>query len=1064
MTSFYKNLLWAIATLVLISLVFSALLPSEPKPEKLSLTQLAEKVKGGGVKEIKVNGERLLILLEGGAKAVSQKETESGVTETFSRLGVSPEALNRVRVEVEDQSGWQFWAGILIPTLLPLLIIGVIFWLMFRQARTGVNQAFTFGRSNIRLSIQGKDRVTFDDVAGLKEAKEELVEVVDFLKNPKKFLDLGARVPRGVLLVGMPGTGKTMLAKAVAGESNVPFFHVSASEFVEMFVGVGASRIRDAFMTARKAAPAILFIDEIDAVGRQRGAGLGGGNDEREQTLNQILVELDGFDRETRVIVLAASVTGDTPVLVKKNGEVKLLPIAQVIDAYYSNDGGSGEKESPDLEVLGLEKKTAANPILKNNLFFGHSAFKKVRSVFRHRVKEIYEIEYMGGTVKATGNHSVFVRTRKGILAKPVAELQPGEILVDIPYVANRNNKERREIRAHEFSNEFIRELDVYESVFGEAKRVMLPAYEYAMQAKGTGESQSLVATKFGLAQTTISHWQRGVNGPRPLSLKYFRHSLPERVKLTPELMRLLGYYAAEGYARKELDFCLNLNETDIKADIENLFLRIFGLRPDKVRHFTSNAVNIIYASKPLAAFFAEHCGKGAHNKHVPAFLFEAPREYFLEFLRGYAAGDGHEDKRGRLEITSVSERLITELHWLCRMHGLKSYVGSFTAKAGRMINGGKPLPETKAWRLGLGTSQNPFRVQGPLQRTSIKRAIIKRIRKVPFDGFVYDFCGCENEAFFGGVTPVLLHNTNRPDILDPALLRPGRFDRRVMLDLPDLADREAILKIHGRGKPLAPKVDLRKVAQRTPGFSGADLANLMNEAAILTARKSQKVIQQEHLFESVEKVLLGPERRGRVISPKEKEVTAYHEGGHALVAASLKGADPVHKVSIISRGFAGGYTMKLPLEEQRLRTKTQFLNDLAVMMAGFASEKQIFKDVSTGASHDLKQASELARKLVTKYGMSDALGPMTFGNTEEMVFLGREIATEKNYSEKIAMKIDDEVRSFIDRAYRAAQRILSQNKTALAKVAKTLVEKETLEHEEFYAVLKPFRIKQVAV
>jgi len=607
MSKLFKNLTWAILTLLVISIVFSFFVAPPTPPQKLSLNDLAQDINNGSVTQIKVNGDDLSITLSNGKTATSKKESESGIIETLKSLNVDPQALTKVAIEIDDQSGWQFWAGILIPTLLPLLIIGVIFWIMFRQAKTGVNQAFNFGRSNLKLSTF-KDKVTFKDVAGLKEAKEELMEVVDFLKNPKKFLDLGARIPRGILLMGPPGTGKTLIARATAGESNVPFFFISASEFVEMFVGVGASRTRDAFMTARRAAPAILFIDEIDAVGRQRGAGLGGGNDEREQTLNQILVELDGFDRDTRVIVLAA---------------------------------------------------------------------------------------------------------------------------------------------------------------------------------------------------------------------------------------------------------------------------------------------------------------------------------------------------------------------------------------------------------------------------------------------------------------------TNRPDILDPALLRPGRFDRRVILDLPDLADREAILRIHVQTKPIDPKVDLHAVAVRTAGFAGADLANLMNEAAILAARRSKKVVGQDEFFEAVDKVILGPERKSRVISKKEKEITAYHEGGHSLVAAGLKNSDPVHKVSIVSRGFAGGYTMKLPPEDQHLRTRKQFLTDLAMMMGGYAAEKLTFGDISTGASNDLKEATELARKLVTKYGMSE-LGPQTFGKTEEMIFLGREISTERNYSEAVAAQIDGEVKNFIGHAYEVAVKILKTNKDALKKIADTLIEKETLEQKEFADLLKPFNIKTI--
>ncbi|MDP3901348.1 MAG: ATP-dependent zinc metalloprotease FtsH, partial [bacterium] len=542
MNALYKNIALAIITLIIITMVFSALMDSAAPAQDLSISQLVAKISSGDVAKIIIQGETLNIELADGTNAVAKKEPESGLTETLRNYGVSNTALQTINIEVKDDSGFQFWAGILIPTILPLIIIIGIFWFIFRQGKSGASQAFTFGKANIRLFAQFKDKISFKDVAGLQESKQELIEVVDFLKNPKKYLDMGARIPRGVLLMGPPGTGKTLLARAVAGEAKVPFFHISASEFVEMFVGVGAARTRDAFATAKKAAPAILFIDEIDAVGRERGAGLGGGHDEREQTLNQILVEMDGFDRDTQVVVLAA---------------------------------------------------------------------------------------------------------------------------------------------------------------------------------------------------------------------------------------------------------------------------------------------------------------------------------------------------------------------------------------------------------------------------------------------------------------------TNRPDVLDSALLRPGRFDRRVVLDLPDIKDREAILKLHTQNKPLDKDADLHIVAVRTPGFSGADLANLVNEAAIWAARKNKKVVSQSELLPSIEKVILGPERRNRVVSDREKKMTAYHEAGHALVSASLKNADPVHKVSIISRGRAGGYTLKLPSEDIRLHTRSQFLAELATAMGGYAAEKEIFGDISTGASNDLQVASDLARNLVMRYGMSEKLGPMTFGKTQEMIFLGREISTE---------------------------------------------------------------------
>ncbi len=611
MNTFSKNAFWAITTLIFVAVIFSFLLSPAAEPATISINQLADRVNSGEVVKIVIEGNDLAVTMKDGTELTAKKEFESGLSETLKNYGVSPIALKDVSIEVQEESGAQYWMSLLIPSLLPLLILLIFFWVMFRGAKGGANQVMNFGRSNLRMNAPLGGKVTFKDVAGLKEAKQELEEIVDFLKSPKKFLDMGAKIPRGVLLMGGPGSGKTLLARAVAGESGVPFFHVSASEFVEMFVGVGAARIRDAFLTAKRAAPAILFIDEIDAVGRQRGTGLGGGHDEREQTLNQILVEMDGFDRDTQVIVLAA---------------------------------------------------------------------------------------------------------------------------------------------------------------------------------------------------------------------------------------------------------------------------------------------------------------------------------------------------------------------------------------------------------------------------------------------------------------------TNRPDVLDSALLRPGRFDRRVFLDMPDIKEREGILTIHSRNKPLEKGLDLRRVAVRTPGFSGADLENLLNEAAIYAARHGRKTISLNDIFGSIEKVILGPERKGRAITDREKKVTAFHEAGHALVAASLADADPVHKISIVSRGRAGGYTMKLPLEENRLQTKKQFMADLATMMGGFASEQLVFKDVTTGASNDLKEATSLARKLVTKYGMSDAIGPVTFGDHDDNVFLGREIVTERHHSEAVSSQVDSEVSTFLHRAHELAKKVITSRRKALDAIAKALLEKETLEQEEFQAIIKPFNLKPLAV
>src|SRR3989339_671141 len=600
----FKNLTSALLILVLISFVFSFFFGTKTKdPENISLSELSRKVQSEEIKKIEISDQRLLITDKNDKKFRTEKEQEASLTETFTNYGVKPEKISKVEIVlVTSFFGGLFWLSILVQVILPFLLIFGVFWYMSRQAQKGMSQNFNFGRANVRLFVNPKEKTSFKDVAGLNEAKEELREIVDFLKNSKKFIELGARIPRGVLLMGSPGTGKTLLARAVAGEAQVPFFHISGSEFVELFVGVGASRVRDLFVTAKKASPSIVFIDEIDAVGRQRGSGLGGGHDEREQTLNQILVEMDGFDRETNIIVIAA---------------------------------------------------------------------------------------------------------------------------------------------------------------------------------------------------------------------------------------------------------------------------------------------------------------------------------------------------------------------------------------------------------------------------------------------------------------------TNRPDVLDPALLRPGRFDRRVIIDLPDIKEREEILRLHMANKKPAFGVDLKRIAQRTPGFSGADLANLVNEAAILTARTNRKEISQEGLSTAMEKVILGPERKSHVLTQQEKEITAYHEAGHALVAGMLENSDPVHKISIVSRGRAAGYTLKLPVEDKHLYSRAHLLDELAVMFGGYAAEKIVFKDLTTGASNDLKEASAQARRLVMHYGMSEKIGPLSFGKSDELVFLGRDLVMEKNYSEKVAEEIDSEVRKMINGAHETAKKLIVKKRRFLDKIAKRLIEVETIEKEEFEEMLK---------
>lgn len=574
--------------------------------EALSINELAAQIQSGKVSRIIEDENRLRVVFTDDPKIeqISHKEPTSTLVEQLKELGVTTEQLSpeKIRIEIKPPSAW---LGVVtaLGYILPFLILGGAFWFIFRQAQGSNNAAMSFGKSRARMFTGDQPTVTFDDVAGVDEAKEELYEVVEFLREPEKFIILGARIPKGVLLVGPPGTGKTLLAKAVSGEAGVPFFSISGSEFVEMFVGVGASRVRDLFDQAKRHSPCIVFVDEIDAVGRQRGAGLGGSHDEREQTLNQMLVEMDGFDTDTNVIIVAA---------------------------------------------------------------------------------------------------------------------------------------------------------------------------------------------------------------------------------------------------------------------------------------------------------------------------------------------------------------------------------------------------------------------------------------------------------------------TNRPDILDPALLRPGRFDRRVVLDRPDMRGREAILKVHVKGKPLAPDTDLSVLARSTPGFVGADLENLVNEGAILAARQNKKQIEQSDLEEAIERVIAGPERRSRLISEEEKRIVAYHEAGHAIVATVLPNTDPVHKITIVARGMAGGYTMAIPQEDRTLISRSKILDDLAFTLGGRAAEALVFNEITSGAANDLERVTRSARSMVTRLGMSDNLGPMVYGQKEELIFLGREISERRDYSEAVAELIDQEVRRLVNEAYEKAKSVLIQYRVKLDEVAGKLLELETITREEFEEIFPP--------
>ncbi|HET9887880.1 MAG TPA: AAA family ATPase, partial [bacterium] len=714
-----------------------------------------------------------------------------------------------------------------------------------------------------------------------------------------------------------------------------------------------------------------------------------------------------------------------------------------------------------------------------------------------------------GGVLRTTADHSVFVRTRDGIKAIPASELRPGDVLVGLPLKVRgefvKGQATPHSTGSHAFDAlQVSGMLAVYEG--DEAHREL---HAYALAQRGL-QSQASIGAQIGASQMTVSNWPRGVHEPHSISSRLRPTKVPEHVAITPGLMKLFGYYTAEGRENGCLEFTFGTRETDLHADVTRLMKEIFDVEP-KIRHTLDNSTKITYHVAALGRFFERHCGTGSREKHVPEILWDLSREHFEAFLTGYALGDGYVSKEGKLSMTSVSHQLMLELRWLCAMHGIPSGLRQVHLKAGRIIKR-KPLPATTAWNLIIGKSSHGV-VRGPANQG--KRAIVRKIVEREFDGFVYDLCGCDNEAFFGGEKPVLLHNsrvrdlfeqgrknapciifideidavgrhrgaglggghdereqtlnqllvemdgfdssdgviliaaTNRPDVLDPALLRPGRFDRQIVVDMPDVKGRLGILKVHARPIPLEEGVELEKIARGTPGFSGADLANVMNEAALLAARRNRDRVTMGDLLDAKDKVAMGAERRSLIINEKEKEVIAYHEAGHALVACMVPGADPIEKVTIVPRGRSLGATYQLPVDERHNLGRDYLLGKIAIIMGGRVAEEIVFHEITNGAKGDIDMATHLARRMVCEWGMSDRLGPIALGRPDEEIFLGREIVQNRHVSEETAEAIDAEVRSIIESAKERAHDILAARRAVLDSIAVGLLERETLDEHE---------------
>ncbi len=1034
---FLNSISTVLLVLFLLSGVYSLIADQSAKDSTIPLSELVHDIGMGKVMSVVVHGDDLIAEYQDKAVKRSKKENDSSVTETFARYGLTPEKLNAVKISVEGPSGFFYWISVITPFLLFLIFPAIIIWFITRQVRGQGLQAFSFGQSKARITLPDdtKQRVTFKDVAGAKEAKQELAEIVDFLKNPKKFLEIGAVIPKGILLMGAPGTGKCvsgdtmiMTSKGLIAIENVPkYFFVNEDNTVD---GLNIITL-DESEGKLKSSPASHWycLGDQNTLSVKTDAGIS-----IEGTPEHPLIVVDsntGFFKFKRIDQIEEGewlAVGSNTQSFGNHTRIPSPDMAYVMGV-LTGDGCLTIKDRVILSTADKEILERVQKTLKS--YFGVTLSKNSSRPYDYELRSIFVKE----TLISWGLGETYARHKK--IPEWIA-MAPKEYICQFLrgcFDTDGTVEKRGSVSISSASAELVKSMQFMLLNLGivarsyERKKKYNCKMQYYLQIYGdfveTFQTQiGFSVEKKKIRLEAICQKQRNTNiNLIPLQSTLISKVWRETIAMTNSRLDR-EFYKQSTY--KNVKRCISGDRTPSQHGM-NVFIE--------------NAV----ALAPSISFMPEI----AHLRNISSGRF-----FFTQVKKIIKSKNKVYDLTVPVTHNFLANGFINHNTLLARAVAGEAGVAFFSISGSEFVE----------MFVGVGASRvrDLFKMAKETAPAIIFVDEIDAVGRVRGTGVgggndereqTLNQILVEMDGFEPNEKVIVMAATNRPDVLDPALLRPGRFDRRVTIDLPDRNDREEILKIHSTKKPFAEDVALRVIAERTPGFSGADLYSLMNEGAILAARENRTKISQYDLIRAIEKVMLGPERKSHLLSKKEKEITAYHEAGHALVASVLPFADPVHKISIISRGRAAGYTLHLPLEDRKMQSKKEFLDDIAVSLGGYVVEKMMFGDVTTGPSNDLQVSTALARDMVTKYGMSDKIGALALEGSGGRAMFGKGIE-DKDYSEKVGADIDAEVSRIMSEGYAKAENIVTTHRPTLDAIARRLIDIETIEREEYESII----------